>query len=190
MKIKIPANTKKAAINSLKKKISRAGQSPLKYGHPYNKVMVYTDGYIIWTTNIDIEVPKAQQPIDIARIMDSVINTNAKTEINYSELKEHLKKAKLYKSKTSYGNEVYNYPIKTEKYTVWVDGKKLKLIIELTENNEIRTIAPKQPIYIKPKDDADENRALLTPIKLNETAATELYNRILNYEVNNAFTTE
>ena len=185
--IKIPANTKKAAIKQFKNLINRVGENPLHYGHPYKKVMAYCDGYMIWTTNIDLEIPKAQQPINIPHILDNYINANAKIEINYADLKEFIKKAKLYKSKTSYWNEVFSYPIKTKKYTVWIDSKKLKLIIELTENNMIRTMGNKQPIFIIPKEDTDENKALLTPIKVNETFANKLYNQIINYEVNNAF---
>lgn len=179
--MKIPANTKKAAIKKFTEELKAVNKKvdALGCGNTYRNSIAYMTEYMVFITKQELQVP-IKNKITAASIDKIDIEPNTKTEIIYNELHEFIKKVKFYRRKTKIDEFAFLYPIKTQKYTVWVDSRKLKLLIELCEHNEILTQDAKSPIKIELNQDT---LGWLVPVKVNEYIQNQIYDAVVKYEV-------
>lgn len=164
--IKVDNNIRQFALRNLKWIVMVAGYSAVN-----NNIRYYGDHFnIFYPTKDDlgIEINNRIRTCDCINICNQYFderNFVEKLELDYKDVYKYFYKANHFESEDYIQ---YGYPIKTNNYVMWVNVRGLRLIMELTGENEFFTHgSPKMPIVIKGKDDY-QKWAMLKPIKVKD----------------------
>ena len=164
--LKISSRVRESAKKRLAKRMLKERMnswSKFYYGQKQkgkNNIYLYMDGYMGYITSEDMGIEKLEdenKSIQEERIND-ISSQKEKVDVDYKEICEFVKTSKNKKEKWA-----YIYPLKSNKNIVWVDARKLKILIELAQNNEIYILKDNMPVFINLYE--NDNKGFICPVK-------------------------
>lgn len=181
--LKIPKRVRESAIKRFVKSCKSEANSKLAKGHTNGNKVAYLDGYTIIETDEDIglEILPENESIKWESIKSCKERTNNLIREDYSMLCDYIKRAKQYEKDNGKDKDLYIYPIIADNYTVFVNANRLKMLMEITQEERVQTEKYNQPIHIENKE--LNIYGLMTPVCVKgvEENTIKQYKMIMNY---------